>query len=151
MPLYKDEIKISSKGQTAKMWMEYHSKVTTIKNFIRAGRLHNFNLHNATVVDMLLTFAAVGHSQYAKGAATSKALCATYRYAIYQSCSNEWFLYRVYKIHTVRYSKFEWSGRWTDMTILDDRADFMSSIYDFGKVYVLKKMCKWQGSYCSNR
>ena len=53
---------LSKKGRTAKLWMTYHTLVLKIKNFILAERIHNHDLHLATVVDMLPTFAAAGHT-----------------------------------------------------------------------------------------
>ena len=48
--------------------MTYHTLVLKIKSFILAERILNHDLHLATVVDMLPTFVAAGHTQYAKGA-----------------------------------------------------------------------------------
>ena len=53
---------LSEKGRTAKLWMTYHTLVLKIKSFILAERILNHDLHLATVVDMLPTFAAAGHT-----------------------------------------------------------------------------------------
>ena len=104
---------LSSKGRTAKLWMSYHSQVLTIKNFILAERLHDHDQHLSTVVEMLPTFAAAGHTQYAKGARLYVQLMQMNmsKYASVES------MFKVHKLHTVRYNKFQWSGMWTDMSI----------------------------------
>ena len=56
---------LSKKGRMTKLWMMYHTLVLKINNFILAERIHNHDLHLATVVDMLPT---AGHTQYTKGA-----------------------------------------------------------------------------------
>lgn len=104
---------LAKKGRSAKLWMNYHSQVMTIKNFILAERLHNHDQHLATVVDMLPTFAAAGHTQYAKGARLYVQLMQmnSLKYAPVKS------IFNVHKLHTVRYNKYQWSGIWTDLTI----------------------------------
>lgn len=59
---------VSEKGRTAALWIQYHHLVQLVKDFIRAERLSDFKLHLSVVCEMLPTFAAAGHSQYAKGA-----------------------------------------------------------------------------------
>ena len=58
---------VADSGRTPFLWVTYHNLVTKIKTFIRAERLHNWDLHLATVTDMLPFFTAAGHGQYAKG------------------------------------------------------------------------------------
>ena len=60
--------KHSQKGRTSKLWVEYHYMVNRIKNFIRAERTHDWELHIQCVGDMLDTFAAAGHGKLPKEA-----------------------------------------------------------------------------------
>ena len=62
---------------------------------------------------MLPIIAAAGHSQYVKGARFYAQLMQM-NLSTYSSVDN---IFSVYKFHTVRYSKFEWSGIWTDLSI----------------------------------
>ena len=80
--------------------------VSTIKSFIRAERLHDWNLHLAVTTDMLWTFAAAGHGQYAKGARLYLELME-----IHTVRNKSVFdMFKVEGLHTVRYSYFEWFG-----------------------------------------
>ena len=67
----------------------------------------------ATIVDMLPTFAAAGHTQYAKGAR----LYVQMMQRNITTCTSTKNIFQVHKLHTVRYNKFEWSGIWTDLSI----------------------------------
>ena len=42
--------KTSSNSRTPALWLTYHKLITLVKDFIRAERLHDFNLHLATNV-----------------------------------------------------------------------------------------------------
>ena len=59
---------LAEKGRTGKLWVQYHNMVQLIKDFIRAERLSDWQLHLSVVCRMLPYFAAAGHGQYAKGA-----------------------------------------------------------------------------------
>ena len=62
---------------------------------------------------MLPTFAAAGHTQYAKGA-------RLYFQLMHMNISKSAAvksIFKVHKLHTVRYNKLEWSGIWTHLTI----------------------------------
>jgi len=48
---------------TAALWAIYHGFICLIKNFIRAERLHDFELHLAIVAKLLPIFAAAGRGQ----------------------------------------------------------------------------------------
>ena len=61
-------IDLTTMGRTPRLWIQFHKYVTVIKAFIRAERLHLIDLHFSCVVEMLPTFAAAGHTKYAKGA-----------------------------------------------------------------------------------
>ena len=58
---------LADKGRTGKLWAQYHDMVQLIKDFIRAERLSDWQLHLSVVCRMLPYFAAAGHGQYAKG------------------------------------------------------------------------------------
>ena len=64
---YKKEVRdVSSNSRTAALWTTYHGFICLIKDFIRAERLHDFELHLAIVAKMLPIFAAAGRGQYSK-------------------------------------------------------------------------------------
>ena len=107
------KFKLSQISRTSALWVQYHEMVSTIKSFIRAERLHDWNLHLAVTTDMLWTFAAAGHGQYAKGDRLYLELMELY------SVRNKsvFDIFKVEGLHTVRYSNFEWSGIWTDMCL----------------------------------
>lgn len=104
---------VSDVGRTSKLWIQYHSFVNLIKDFIRAERMHDHDLHLACVVRMLPVFAAAGHTQYAKGARLYVELMHmnTAKHATVKS------MFKVHKLHTIRYSTAKWSGIWTDLSI----------------------------------
>ena len=56
--------KLSSNSRTSAIWATYHGFICLIKDFIRAERLHDFDLH--LVAKMLLIFAVAGLGQYSK-------------------------------------------------------------------------------------
>ena len=95
--------------------MTYYTLVLKIKNFILAERIHNHDLHLATVVDMLLLLLllAIHTTQYTKGARLYVQIMQRNR-TTYTSAKN---IFQVHKLHSVRYNKFEWSGIWTDLSI----------------------------------
>ena len=62
----KFEIMLSSNSRTAALWTTYHGFICLIIDFIRAERLHDFELHFAIVAKMLPIFAAAGRGQYSK-------------------------------------------------------------------------------------
>ena len=54
------------KSRTAKLWLQYMDHITLVKDFIRAERTSNWQLHLTTVRRMLNLFAAAGHTNYAR-------------------------------------------------------------------------------------
>jgi len=54
------------KSRTAKLWLQYMDHITLVKDFIRAERTGNWQLHLTTVHRMLNLFAAAGHTNYAR-------------------------------------------------------------------------------------
>ena len=81
--------------------------------FIRAERLHDFDLHLAIVAKMLPIFAAAGRGQY------SKALRLYLEQMTVQKIQYGSLVktFKVVGLHTVRYTDHEWSGVWTDLSI----------------------------------
>ena len=57
-------------SRTAKLWLTYMDYIDTLKLFIRAERVGNWNMHIIAVGRMLNLFAATGHFNYAKSART---------------------------------------------------------------------------------
>ena len=58
--------KLSSNSRISALWATYHGFICLIKDFIRAERLHNIDLHLAIVAKMLHIFVAAGRGQYSK-------------------------------------------------------------------------------------
>ncbi|GBO02376.1 hypothetical protein AVEN_179539-1 [Araneus ventricosus] len=56
---------LESRGPTTKLWVQYFSMVTLIKQFIEADKMGNWTLHLTTAQKILPFFHAVGHF-YAK-------------------------------------------------------------------------------------
>ena len=106
---------LKSAGRTPHLWIQYHEQITLVKSFVRAERLHNFDLHLSCVTMMLPTFAAAGHINYGKGARLYLELMAEYE-TFYPGVINT-FANKAKGYHTVRYSTNEWSGIWPDLAI----------------------------------
>ena len=51
---------VESKGKTQQLWMEYHRNVKIVKDYIRAERLTDFNLHHATIAKIFPHFLPQG-------------------------------------------------------------------------------------------
>ncbi|GBO37444.1 hypothetical protein AVEN_161634-1 [Araneus ventricosus] len=105
---------LESRGPTAKLWVQYFSMVTLIKQFIEAERMGNWTLHLTTVQKMLPFFHAAGHFFYAK--------CAHLYFQDMLTLENrmdsaEYHEFKVAGFFTIRRSKKFWSGIWTDQTI----------------------------------
>lgn len=65
---YSEKIKkvlsaLPGKSRTAALWGKYHDLIALVKDFIRAERMHNFELHLSTTSKMLPYFAAAGRGQ----------------------------------------------------------------------------------------
>ena len=58
--------KLSSNSRTSALWATYHGLICLIKDYRRAERLPDFDLHLAIVAKMLIIFAAAGLGQYSK-------------------------------------------------------------------------------------
>ncbi|KAJ8043143.1 hypothetical protein HOLleu_10106 [Holothuria leucospilota] len=57
-----------SQTRTGSLWLQYMGMVDLLRLFIKAERTGNWDLHLATVNDMLPFFAAAGHNLYLKSA-----------------------------------------------------------------------------------
>ena len=55
-----------SNSRTAALWVTYHNMITLVKDFIRAERLHAYNMHLSAVALMLPYFAAAGRGSMQK-------------------------------------------------------------------------------------
>ena len=90
----------------------YMSYIDLVKDFIRAERTGDWNMHLNTVRKMLHLFSATGHLNYAKSARL---------YIQEMTTLPEEFpwLYQQFMsgFHTVRRSDRFWAGVWTDLTI----------------------------------
>ena len=58
--------KLSSNSRILALWATYHGFICLINDFIRAERLHDFDLHLEIVAKMLPIFVAAGQGQYYK-------------------------------------------------------------------------------------
>ena len=56
--------KLSSNSRISALWATYHGFICLVKYFIRAKRLHDFDLHLAIVAKRLPIFVAAGRGQY---------------------------------------------------------------------------------------
>ena len=122
---------MSSNGRTSTLWANYHKIVSIIRSYIRAERLHKWDLHLAAVEEMLEVFAAAGHGQYAKAGRLYLEMMSINAF----QNKSLFEMFNVDGLHTVRYSTYEWSGVWTDMPI---EQNFM-------------KACKSSGGLTSGR
>ena len=53
-------------GRTQSLWIRYHEHIQIVRDFIRAERLSNIQLHIGSCTEMLPVMMAAGHSQYGK-------------------------------------------------------------------------------------
>ena len=107
----KEELRKHSR--TAKLWLNYIGYVNVLKQFIRAERCCDWELHLNALEKMLNLFAATGHLNYAK--------CARLHHQEMRELKTKYpFVYQCFKekgYHTVRRSDKYWAGLWTDLTI----------------------------------
>ena len=57
---------LAEKSPTARLWLQYLEYIETLKIFIRAERIRDWNLHLIAIGKMFNLFAATGHINYAK-------------------------------------------------------------------------------------
>ena len=102
-----------SAQEQEKLWLTYMDYIDTLKFFIRAKRVGNWNMHIIAVGCMLKLFAATGHFNYAKSA-------RMYLQLMLEIPAGLPWLYEQFTeqgYHTVRRSDRYWAGSWTDLTI----------------------------------
>ncbi|KYN10940.1 hypothetical protein ALC57_16910 [Trachymyrmex cornetzi] len=105
---------VQKRGPTAKLWIQYWEMISLVKDFIRAERASNWELHLKCVEKMLPYFHASGHFLYAKSAHLYLQDMRKLKDTInddyeYMQFTEEFF--------TIRRTHKFWSGVWTDMTI----------------------------------
>ena len=105
--------RLRAQSRTAKLWMNYMDYVAVLKQFIRAERYGDWELHLYALEKMLNVFAATGHLNYAK--------CARLHLQEMRDLetTHPW-VYKCFKEkghHTVRRSDRYWAGLWTDLII----------------------------------
>ena len=101
------------KSRTARLWLQYIEYVETSRNFIRAARTGNWNMHLYAISKMTNLYAATGHINYAKSARIYLQqmldLSNTHSWLHHKFCEEGLFI--------VRRSDRFWAGLWPDLTI----------------------------------
>ena len=104
---------LAAVSRTAKLWLQYLHYVNVAKNFIRAERTNDWNLHLISLTQMLNLFAAAGHRNYAK--------CGRLYVEQMQRlpATHPWLFERLNsdQCHSVRRSDRYWTGLSTDLII----------------------------------
>lgn len=106
---------LKKRGPTSQLWMQYWEMISIVKDFIRAERSGDWDLHLSTVQRMIPYFHASGHFLYAKSAhlylQDMRKLKGTINddYEFTRFTSDGFF--------TIRRSHKFWSGVWSDMII----------------------------------
>jgi len=95
--------------------MQYWEMVSTVKDFIRAERSGNWDLHLTSVKRMIPYFHASGHFLYAKSAHLYLQDMRKLKQTINDEHEFERFTYEGF--FTIRRSHKFWCGVWSDMTI----------------------------------
>ena len=104
---------IASKSRTAKLWLQYMEYVDIMRQFIRASRSWDWNLHLVTLNNMLNPFAGTGHIHYAKSARLylQRMLELPHTHPwMYQKLAVDGF-------HVIRRSERYRAGLWPDLVI----------------------------------
>jgi len=100
-------------SRTAKLWLQYIKYVNIIKDFIRAERTGDWNLHLLTVSRMLNLFAATGHNNYTKCSRLYLQMMVDLPHT--HPWLNDKFVNQGF--HTVRRSNRYWAALSTDLLI----------------------------------
>ena len=95
--------KLPSNSRISALWATYHGFICLIKDFIRAERLHDFDLHLAIVAKMSPIFVAAGRGQYSK-ALRLYLEQMTVQESQYGALAKT---FKVVGLHTVRYTDHE--------------------------------------------
>ena len=110
--LEKLKTKLKETSRSAQLWLLYLDYISIAKLFILAERTSNWELHLHVVTKMLNLFASTGHINYANSARLyvqeMKKLPQMHPW-LYNKFINE--------RHTVKRTKKNWTGIWTDLTI----------------------------------
>ena len=111
--LLKYKESLAKTSQTARLWLQYIEYVETVKLFIQAERIGNWNLHLIAVGKMMNLFAATGHINYAKSS-------RLYLQLMLELPIDHPWLHNCFVeqgFHSVRRSSRYWAGLWTDLVI----------------------------------
>ena len=111
--MLKNKSLLARRSPTAKLWLQYIEYIETLKVFIRAERLGNWNLHLITVANMINLFAATGHINYAESS-------RLYLQLMQQLPNDHPWLYQCFNdqgFHVVRRSNRYWAGLWMNLAI----------------------------------
>ena len=111
--LLKYKESLAKTSRTARLWLQYIEYVETVKLFIRAERIGNWNLHLIAVGKMMNLFAATGHINYAKSS-------RLYLQLMLELPTDHPWLYNCFVeqgFHSVRRSSRYWAGLCTDLVI----------------------------------
>lgn len=112
---YIDQLdKLKTNGPTAKLMIQYMEMVQIVKDFIRAERTGNFDLHADTYELMIPFFHASGHKNYVK---SGHLYLQDLKKLKLEMSSVEYALFADQGYFTVRRSDRCWSGVWTDMIV----------------------------------
>lgn len=105
---------IKKRGPTAELWLQYWDMLCIVRNFLKAERSGNWELHLKSIKQMIPYFHASGHFHYAKCAhlyvQDMENLPKDMNRHDYDRFTEESFF-------TVRRSDKFWCGTWTDMII----------------------------------
>lgn len=105
---------VESKSRTAKLWVTYLKQILLMLNFIRAEKTGNWELHLATITEMMPLFHAAGHTLYAKSAQLYLQQMNNLQRVM---SADEYEKFTTDGCFTIRRQNKEWSGIWTDMNI----------------------------------
>ena len=106
------KFELASKSRTSKLWLSYTQCISIGQQFIRAERTSDWKLHVETTKHMLNLFAATGHNIYVK-------TCRLYLQSAISLEKDHPHIFEQFRLgnHTVRRTKKNWSGIWTDLSI----------------------------------
>ena len=99
-------------SRTAKLWLQYMDMIDLLRQYIRAERLGNWQLHLNTTMEMLPYFAASGHNNYLKSShiylQKMQQLPQTHPDVYHHFCNG---------LHVIRRSDRLWAGLSADLII----------------------------------
>ena len=92
-------------GRTQSLWIRYHEHIQIVRDFIRAERLSDIQLHIDSSAKMLTVMMAAGHSQYGKAIRFT-----LQQFMQFDGQTKAFFISN--KHQSVKYSSHEWCGIW---------------------------------------